>query len=102
MVDCFTGYSEDDLKQLMSELRTDGFEPYLTSVGGSGIGVLSPYGTYGNQPTENSSGPITPPDSSESDEAGTFLSTALRSAFENTAPVSFSSWAEQCGRWLYV
>ena len=53
-------------------------------------------------PVENSSGPITPPDSSESDEAGTFLSTALRSAFENTAPVSFSSWAEQCGRWLYV
>ena len=96
------GYSEERLKQLMTELRADGFEPYLTSVGGSGVGVLSPYSSSDGPSAYD--GLATPPETPDaSDESVQGLASApLRAAFENTTSVDFGKWAEGRGRWLYV
>lgn len=72
---------------LTEELIGSGFRPYLTSVGGSGLGILSPYdpanrspstpGTLGQQPS-------------------------LREALEAQDTEELTEWAEKRGRWLYV
>ncbi|EJD06757.1 cystathionine beta-lyase [Fomitiporia mediterranea MF3/22] len=99
------GFSDDKLRQLMSELRTDGFEPYLTSVGGSGVGVLSPHGLSEDARVSAYDAPVTPPETP--DATGVNVSaaaqpTSLRSVFENAAPIDLADWAENRGRWLYV
>ncbi|THH10897.1 hypothetical protein EW145_g1028 [Phellinidium pouzarii] len=97
-------FSEDQLKQLMSELLNDGFVPYLTSVGGSGIGILSPYGTsatpsvYGALATP----PETPKVSGSLTKDAPLYFTRLQHAFDAVSAVRFADWAEQTGRWLYV
>lgn len=101
-----TDFSEEKLHQLMAELRSDGFEPYLTSVGGSGVGVLSPYPStakpspYGAPVTS----PETPSNGAESDEGWLASDGAvpLRGAFADKPTVEFGSWATELGRWLYV
>lgn len=102
--DIHPGFSEDSLKQLMSELSADGFEAYLTSVGGSGLGVLSPHPVSDEQAVSAYEAPVTPPDSPGStvEVEGAVQSSSLRSLFENAASTDFGSWAEQRGRWLYV
>lgn len=87
----------------MNDLRNDGFEPYLTSVGGSGVGVLSPYRA---RPVER---PATPPETpAESDEDERFIARdsdsvdPLRASFETKLTHDLSHWAEGQGRWLYV
>lgn len=88
----------------MAELRADGFEPYLTSVGGSGAGVLSPYANSDGPSAYE--GPVTPPETLDaSDESVQYMSlstASLRAAFENITPAEFGRWAEERGRWLYV
>jgi hypothetical protein len=77
--------NESVLRALTEGLTSLGFRPYLTSVGGSGLGVLSPYdpANYGvvsskvHQPS-------------------------LREAFEAKGIEELTAWAEQRGRWLYV
>ena len=80
---------ETDLHALIEALANAGFQPYLTSVGGSGLGVLSPYdpANYAvtSSKTEN---PDQPP--------------SLREAFEDKRIEELAGWAEQRGRWLYV
>lgn len=78
--------------------------PYLTSVGGSGLGVLSPY-TPPNL-TQPSSvvlpGQVTPPETpglTHPDAGGDPL---LRLAFEKQNIPGLPQWAEGLGRWLYV
>jgi hypothetical protein len=98
-----SGFPEDKLQQVINDLRNDGFEAYLTSVGGSGVGVLSPYRA---RPTER---PVTPPETpAESDggersiESDSDSVDPLRAAFETHLTSDLSHWAEEQGRWLYV
>ncbi|KAI5122529.1 hypothetical protein M0805_005256 [Coniferiporia weirii] len=98
------GFSESKLKQLMTDLRGDGYEPYFTSVGGSGIGILSPHGTAGKPSAYDvlATPPETPNDSGELAESSPSYSTPLQHVFQNISAVEFVAWAEQRGRWLYV
>lgn len=77
---------ETVLRALMEALTGSGFRPYLTSVGGSGLGVLSPYDPA-NYAVASSN-----PDQSPS----------LREAFEGKSIEELAGWAEQRGRWLYI
>ena len=97
----FSGFSEDKLQQLITELRADGFETYLTSVGGSGVGLLSPHVSDGHGSVNAYVLPVTPPETSDLED-NTEPPSSLRTIFENAAPKEFASWAEQRGRWLYV
>lgn len=80
---------ENVLRALIEALTSSGYQPYLTSVGGSGLGVLSPYDpanyAVASSKPEN-------PDQSPS----------LREAFEGKRIEELAGWAEQRGRWLYV
>lgn len=91
----------------MSELRADGFEPYLTSVGGSGVGILSPYPPSVKPNALDA--PATPPETpgeedivDVADEVSDGLTEPIRSAFETKPTAGFSTWADRIGRWLYV
>lgn len=77
---------ESVLSALVEALTGSGFRPYLTSVGGSGLGVLSPYDPANYAVA--SSNPDQPP--------------SLREAFEGKRIEELAGWAEQRGRWLYV
>lgn len=92
---CAVTLVPDDVKDsvlgaLAEELRSSGFRPYLTSVGGSGLGVLSPYDPA-NHGLDSSStpGPLSQQPS-------------LREALEAQGIEELTEWAEQRGRWLYV
>jgi hypothetical protein len=76
----------------MAALSTDRFVPYLTSVGGSGLGILSPY----NQPQPL----VTPPESPREGEAGAVE--LLSDTFAGKATADLSAWADSLGRWLFV
>jgi len=83
-------------------LSTDNFDAYVTSVGGSGLGILSPYG----HPAQSESAPVTPPETPNSnlkdiDADGTVLE-ALRACFETKTNGELAKWAEGLGRWLFV
>ncbi|KZT29708.1 cystathionine beta-lyase [Neolentinus lepideus HHB14362 ss-1] len=83
---------EDVLQQLIAELLSDNFQPYLTSVGGSGLGILSPYGL---------NAPFTPP--AETDTSESYVTREpLRATFQEKTGAELSEWAESRGRWLYV
>ena len=46
-------FKAEALKALLAELSANDFDPYMTSVGGSGLGILSPYQEHRNkQPTD--------------------------------------------------
>lgn len=79
------------LSALTKELIGSGFRPYLTSVGGSGLGILSPY-----DPANYALG-------SPSSTPGTLgQQPSLREALEAQGVEELTEWAEQRGRWLYV
>lgn len=71
-------FTEEALTELIQALEGEGFAPYVTSVGGSGLGILSPYVDRTDEV----------PDAGE----GEFLS--------KEAP-QLSEWASARGRWLY-
>ncbi len=99
---CTIDFHEDALSDLIEDLRRDGYEPYLTSVGGSGLGVLSPYIRRG---AAESLGRLTPPETpgeTASQSTGGEGEVPLNAAFETTATSALSQWAEELGRWLYV
>jgi len=80
---------ESVLRALVEELSTSGYHPYLTSVGGSGLGILSPYDpanyAIASSKLENSD-----------------HQPSLREAFEAQGIEELTAWAEQRGRWMYV
>jgi hypothetical protein len=80
---------ESVLRALIEALTSSGFQPYLTSVGGSGLGVLSPY-----DPANYAVASSTPENSDQPP--------SLREAFEGKRIEELAGWAEQRGRWLYV
>jgi mevalonate kinase len=80
---------DDVLHALVEGLTSSGYRPYLTSVGGSGLGVLSPY-----DPANYAVA------SSKREDAD--QQPSLREAFEAKGIEELTGWAEQRGRWLYV
>lgn len=88
------------MKELIADLIKDGFEAYVTSVGGSGLGVLSPY-----NPVLHGLAPATPPDTpggeleEDAEDGG---DEPLRSSFEHMSTDDFVRWADGRGRWLFV
>ena len=88
---------------LKSALIKAGFVAYVTSVGGSGVGVLSPYVHETQIPP-----PVTPPETPTPDGSsdGSYDSNdygePLRDAFESKTREGLAEWASQRGRWLYV
>jgi hypothetical protein len=79
---------ESVLRALVEGLSTSGYHPYLTSVGGSGLGILSPY--------DPANYAITSSKLENSDHQR-----ALE-AFEAQGIEELTAWAEQRGRWMYV
>jgi hypothetical protein len=97
-----TDFKEMILHNLIAALSTDNFDAYVTSVGGSGLGILSPYGQH----AQLGSVPVTPPETPNSnskdiDANGTGLE-ALRACFETKTNGELAGWAEELGRWLFV
>jgi len=97
-------FEEEKLKDLIADLDKDGFEAYVTSVGGSGLGILSPYG-----PGLHGFAPATPPpdtpnggDENDEDEEASAPFKPLRSSFERMSTDEFPRWADGRGRWLFV
>lgn len=94
-----------NLENLISSLEEDGYGTYLTSVGGSGLGVLSPY----NDDLESSldDGPVTPPETPAiggppGTGDGVGVHESRRAVFERKSPAELVEWMESRGRWLYV
>ena len=80
---------ESILRALAEELTSSGFRPYLTSVGGSGLGILSPY--------DPANYAVTSPKGESPDHQP-----SLRDVFETQEIEELTAWAEQRGRWMYV
>lgn len=98
-----TDFKETALQDLVAALTDDHFDPYLTSVGGSGLGILSP---YGQRPLLAPS-PVTPPGTPDGRGKPVTLAAGappepLRSPFETTDMGELAGWADGLGRWLFV
>jgi len=96
-------FEETTLQDLIVALSSDNFDTYLTSVGGSGLGILSPYG----RPLQPESGPVTPPETPNgkpkpNDAADGCPPEPKRVTFEMKAVGDLVGWAEGLGRWLFV
>ena len=94
----FVGYPATQLDALSKELSAANFDPYLTAVGGSGLGILSPYNHGGTNNAPALLTPLTPPET----PAEGPVKTPLRDEFANVKTEELSKWAEQRGRWLFV
>jgi len=93
------GFQESILRDLVVVLGSDNFDTYLTSVGGSGLGILSPYG----QCPYSESVPVTPPGTPKPvNAADDAPPESLHAVFETNAISNLAGWAEGLGRWLYV
>lgn len=82
-----TDMSEETLASLTQSLRDDGFEPYLTSVGGSGLGVLQSRVTAVDV---------------RSREDGETNHIPLRKAFQSIDATGLEAWAERTGEWIFT
>jgi hypothetical protein len=95
------------LKNLIIDLRQEGFEPYWTSVGGNGLGILC---SYDRHPSDHPRpvhvpGQVTPPETpgDEVREIGNAKTAdSLRMSFETQTVSELAEWAAARGRWLYV
>lgn len=103
-------FQDSVLQQLLKDLIEENFDPYLTSVGGSGLGILSPYPQHRHGSTKVSGGAVvpgqvTPPETPLAKDLPLELGGAsepLRPAFEVQSVLELSAWAEGLGKWLYV
>ncbi|CCO33914.1 mevalonate kinase [Rhizoctonia solani AG-1 IB] len=76
-------FSESKMSSLLNDLRSAGFVPYSTAVGGSGLGIFHPHSGEGR-----------PGPADQTSEAG--------EAFAKVETGDLGAWAEGVGRWLYV
>lgn len=99
----------------MDELIRENFEPYITSVGGSGMGILSSFSEHRNQSPASVAtnihpqtvGQVTPPQTPAPEgqvQLGVEKDTAeqRRLSFNTTSTEKFAEWASEIGEWLYV
>ncbi|OSX57832.1 hypothetical protein POSPLADRAFT_1156013 [Postia placenta MAD-698-R-SB12] len=89
-------FSDSSLRALVSALQAAGFGTYSTSVGGSGLGILSPYNH------KETRAPVTPPETPAESDDSVDGTSSLRQYFESIDGSTLSSWADECGRWAYV
>ncbi|KAF9266510.1 cystathionine beta-l [Marasmius fiardii PR-910] len=95
-------FKADMMQDLLAELSANNFDPYLTSVGGSGLGILSPYEKHRIKRTERAApGQVTPPKSPR-EKTPEVSDDTLRPLFETQTISELSEWAQGLGRWLYV
>lgn len=108
-------FKDEDLHNLIDTLIREGFEPYLTSVGGSGLGILSPYsvhrtrgGSQQQQAVPEAFGQVTPPETptpheeNVSGEVDGSDHEPLRAPFASKSVTDLPAWTTSLGRWLYV
>jgi hypothetical protein len=90
-------FATSALHALVGDLAVDGFTAYTTSVGGSGLGVLSPW----NVPKALATPPESPNGEGEP-SIGWGGEGSLRAPFETTPVAELAQWADERGRWLFV
>ncbi|EKM78669.1 hypothetical protein AGABI1DRAFT_41416 [Agaricus bisporus var. burnettii JB137-S8] len=108
-------FKPEDLQKLVDELIRENFEPYITSVGGSGMGILSSFSEHRNQSPASVAtnihpqtvGQVTPPQTPAPEgqvQLGVEKDTAeqRRLSFNTTSTEKFAEWASEIGEWLYV
>ena len=111
-------FEDERLQDLISVLIRESFQPYLTSVGGSGLGILSPYAEHRNRGSQvhrppGDFGQVTPPDTPlprelpqpeivDGYEKGASDLDPLRASFVSTTVAELPEWASGLGLWLYV
>src|SRR5271168_1128679 len=97
-----SGFERSTLEKLIANLTTAGFQPYLTSVGGSGLGILSPYTPH--QKSAQDSPPMTPeenPEDKGDPKGDTSPVTPMLATFESKPVAELGEWAEARGKWLF-
>lgn len=97
------GFRQPLLENLIATLEGEGYQPYLTAVGGSGLGILPPHRRHQVQPSSNAQPgePITPPDTPAADSGDESPDTRpLKTDF--AAAEKLTEWAEGKGKWLFV
>ncbi|KAL0574237.1 cystathionine beta-lyase [Marasmius crinis-equi] len=77
-------FKADAMKDLLAELSASNYDPYTTSVGGSGLGILSPYKEHRNKQTKDG------------------VEDTIQGAFKTKETTELTPWANDLGRWLYV
>ena len=111
-------FEDERLQDLISLLIRESFQPYLTSVGGSGLGILSPYAEHRNHGSQihrppGDFGQVTPPGTPTPSkqhqpeivdryEKGVNDLDSLRASFVSSTVAELPEWASDLGRWLYV
>lgn len=79
-------FPESTLDDLIRTLRNDGFEPYVTTLGGPGLGVLKTKGK------ESVSG--------KGEDEG--VKVAVRVALREVSRDGVGKWAEGLGQWVHT
>lgn len=114
----YIDFKDEHLQDLISTLIRENFQPYLTSVGGSGLGILSPYPehrNYGSGPYHATVGlgQVTPSDTPtprelspsqivDGSEKGSDDLEPLHTPFLSRTVAELPVWASELGRWMYV
>lgn len=99
-----TDFQDEKLQTLISALLSDGYQPYITAVGGSGLGILSPYDDIAADPNADSP-PLSPPatpDPNREDGIHGAPQPSIRKGFETITTLELPQWASERGKWLYV
>jgi hypothetical protein len=78
----------DGQTSLISALRNQGFEPHLTSLGGTGVGVLVRESATSDEKVE-------------SDEGNT-AAAPKRAALRESNAEGLQTWSEGLGQWKYT
>ena len=82
-----TEMPEAQLQDLIQSLLDDGFRPYLTAVGGAGLGVLRSAARAVDV---------------EAPGAGEHNHIPIRKAFQEVDAARLEVWAEQTGDWVFT
>lgn len=101
MLTLSTDFSDEALQQLITALEEDGYRAYVTAVGGSGLGILSPYDPIAVDPQDDVPPPLSPPMTPSPEEAEE-PRPSIRRRFEGVNVGELSKWALNRGKWLYV
>lgn len=107
-----TDFKDEELQSVIDAMTRQEFQPYLTSVGGSGLGILSPYPEHRTRgsdpkPPREDVGQVTPPETPHPEPAEGYekqvgVFDPLRPRFETAATTDLPEWTASLGRWLYV
>lgn len=90
------------MKALIAALEADSFQPYVTAVGGSGLGILSPYDDIVFEDDDGETTLLSPPMTPDPNREGGALPRSIRARFEGVSTEELSKWASVRGKWLYV